>query len=982
MENPNKLEIRIDTDVSNKLYRGFKSLIANSTGIASAIITIDAEKGAKNLKKLAATNLHFNTEEEKLAFDLISESLQNALFKTRSEAFKEYSITKESPIDNEAYQALVEIQSTTLSESFTIDDHFFKSPKGFPLLAPLQEALKELFLSVGINKENASNLSLELKDYFTIELHRYWRKNSINLKPLHDYFNSSPFSKSIEDALEWEEYYIKLRRTANSTVFDDTVTLNDLYISLRGYYLAKQETTEEKEYDTYIQHIIDIQKHLNTWINETDANDYIRVLSGGPGRGKSTLCKIWAAELTVKNKDWQVLYIPFHLLNLKNSLEEMVQEYINFPHLPFTQSPLYKLKGTENKLLLIFDGLDELSAQNLQTADIVKQFIDELRHKLGSYNLENLRIKVLLTGRDLVIQHCQKIFRSSQQFIHLLPYLIPTEKHSEEFEFDYDHIDKDNLLKKDQRDFWWAKYASQKELSYTNMPLELKKLSHLDDITSEPLLNYLVAITWLRNPDVFNTETNLNTIYQTLISDVYKREYAPKKTHKSAREIDDPQSFLALLEMVGLAAWQGGNTRTTTTVAVEEFINQLGTGKLKKQFKEYKENKHTNTDRLFLAFYFKESTKQNLSTPTFEFTHKSFGEYLVAKGIVSLIKRCNRRYNKYQDNVDDDDYTPFESEHVIKDFLLISHSVLDMDIVKFIENEFQLIHLNDSIDLNSFHNNICTWINYSIKEMEAIDGFINSQKYQSWNSKLKIYRNLEELLMVIRGIVARILNTKNALDLNIGDWYKRNTFYNKRPIGLLYLNHLLLSSISANYLVNANLSGANLVNANLSLANLSGANLEGANLEGAYLAQVHLDRANLEGANLNVANLDRANLNEVNLDGAHLDGAHLNGAYLNGAHLNGAHLIGAHLTGTHLTGAHLIGANLEGAYLIGANLDEANLIGANLNRAHLDRAHLDGATFEINNLLKVKTLYKCTGLTNGQRFFLKKKRPNIFDKID
>ena len=940
MENPNQLRIEIDKDLSNKLYRGLKAVIANSLGTATAVVKLDAEKGFKNLKEIISTDTRFDTVEKKLAFELIIGALEKALLKTREEAFKEYSITNENLVENEAYQSLINTQIDTFNQSFTIDSNFFKNPETLPLLPPLQESLCKLFESTGINSVNAHNLSLELKVYFSIELHRYWQKNSPALKPLLDYFESSPFSQNIETKLEWQEYYITLRRIANLTVFSDTVSLQNLYVSLRGYYIKKVKedssiNIEEvnRENSTHTKYIIDVHKHLNQWIKKTDRHDAIRVLSGGPGRGKSTLCKIWAAELTTQNKDWQVLYVPFHLLNLKSNLEEMIQEYIKLPHIPLKSNPITNLKDSKNKLLLIFDGLDELSIQNLQTEVVVKQFIEQLRHLVNAYNYNNLHIKALLTGRDLVIQHCQKIFRSDSLFIHLLPYLLTKNKDKHQLNMPLDSINNEGILMQDQRELWWAQYASQKELPYQGMPPELKKLTHLNDITAEPLLNYLVAITWLNRPEIFNKNTNLNTIYKTLISDVYKREYALKPIHISAKEIGDEQSFLAILAMIGLAAWQGGNTRATTTLTVDNFINKLGTSKLKKQFKEYKDNKNTYTDRLFLAFYFKESTTSTLGAPTFEFTHKSFGEYLTAQGIVSLVTRCHRRYNKYLENTDDD-ATPYEEEQVIKELLLISNYTLDEDIVKFIENEFELIHTKASLDIKSLHDNICKWIHYSIKAMETVDSFITAtDKHLTWNYKLKIYRNLEELLMVIRGICATILDSKIEIDL--GQWLTRNQFHNKSSIGLKYLNHI--------FNLSSDLTGADLTGADLTGADLTGADLTGAYLTGADLTGADLTGADLTGADLNRADLNRADLTGAYLKGAYLNRADLTGAYLTGAYLTGAYLTGADLTGADLKGAYLNRADLRGAYLTGADLNRADLTGADLTGADLNRADLTGA---------------------------------------
>lgn len=977
IKNPNQLEIKIDSKLANQIYRSFKHIIANTVGMASAVIKVDLEKGAAELKELVHQDTRFDSIEKKVAFELITEALKKAIQKLREAVFKEYSIQPTHLAENKTYQTLIQKQESVFKAGFVIDASFFKQPKQFALLPPLQQLLQELFKSIGLKDKNALHLSLELKEYFVIELHRYWREHTLQLQALDAYFKS-PFSATVDNILEWQEYNIHVRRTANSTVFDDEVTLNDLYISLRGYYVVKEEAEDYLDKDTFIQQVIRVEDSLNQWLVEDDKVDHIRVVSGGPGRGKSTLCKIWAAKLTEQVKDWQVLYLPFHLLSLKDSLENMVEEYIKLPHLPFTQSPLVRLKGSESKLLLIFDGLDELSAQNLQTADIVKQFIDELRHKLNHYNYEQLHLKVLLTGRDLVIQQCQKIFKTSPQFIHLLPYFIPSkDRQNTPYFANYPIQDPENLLEADQRNLWWANYASQKKEHFNGMPKELIDLSHLDDITTEPLLNYLVAITWRRSPEIFNKGTNLNTIYEQLIGDVYERDYAPTSAHHSSKEIGSKKDFLAILEMIGLAAWQGGNTRATTAQAIDNFIKKIGSNKLKKKFKAYKDINNTHTDRLFLAFYFKEAANHpTTGVPSFEFTHKSFGEYLTARGIINLFKKCNRRFIKFQEE-DDEDSLPFESKEVLLELLQISQYPIDKDIITFVKNELTLLCEKNRPVLIKFHDNLCTWINYASTAIETIDPLIYPKQHLSWNSKLQIYRNLEELLMVIRGTAAATLDKKSPLNFNVQNWYKRITFHDSFPIGVKNLNHISL--------VKENLLGAVLLGAVLARAVLAGANLFGADLSGADLFGANLERANLERANLVRANLFGADLSGADLSGADLFGADLFGANLHGANLYGANLYGAVLAEAVLASTYLSRAVLLGAILIETDLSEANLsgavlLGADLTGAILSKVDLSEAKFEMHQLLQVKTLYQCKGLSKEQQEALLKQRPDIFDK--
>jgi len=54
-----------------------------------------------------------------------------------------------------------------------------------------------------------------------------------------------------------------------------------------------------------------------------------------------------------------------------------------------------------------------------------------------------------------------------------------------------------------------------------------KELIHpdLDEITAQPLLNYLVALSFTRGKLDFSSDINLNSIYSDLVAAVHERGY-------------------------------------------------------------------------------------------------------------------------------------------------------------------------------------------------------------------------------------------------------------------------------------------------------------------------------------------------------------------------------------------------------------------------------------------------------------------------
>ncbi|NIM14422.1 MAG: hypothetical protein GTO45_20575, partial [Candidatus Aminicenantes bacterium] len=148
------------------------------------------------------------------------------------------------------------------------------------------------------------------------------------------------------------------------------------------------------------------------------------------------------------------------------------------------------------------------------------------------------------------------------------------------------------------------------------------------------------------------------------------------------------------------------------------------------------------------------------------------------------------------------------------------------------------------------------------------------------------------------------------------------------------------------------------------------------------------------------------NLSEINLRGARLRGVNLLvvipmdvdllSLYSKINKLSGPNLMYVDLTGADLWDATLMGANLWDATLSsailqcgdlrGANLWDATLTGANLWGANLTRAYLGGVLLHkaigltVEQLLKVKTLYRVKGLPPEMEKEIKKKKPDLFEE--
>ena len=108
------------------------------------------------------------------------------------------------------------------------------------------------------------------------------------------------------------------------------------------------------------------------------------------------------------------------------------------------------------------------------------------------------------------------------------------------------------------------------------------------------------------------------------------------------------EQFIRILEEIALAAWHGDG-RTTTIKEIEDHCDNSG---LRRLLEIFEEGAKAGVTRLLAAFYFRQSGVRS-NEKTFEFTHKSFGEYLTACRLVRAMERIQKRLDRRQEDMEE-----------------------------------------------------------------------------------------------------------------------------------------------------------------------------------------------------------------------------------------------------------------------------------------------------------------------------------------
>lgn len=840
-----------------------KDIEMNPKDFALSLVKLVFSKGSDSWTELLGSlNLSKNSREEQawiLFFSALTASLTELL-----DDYPELLPPNPTPRNDEINETFVNrvIQQFETQEIILTSD-FFKNPNEFldnPAWATL---ITDWLEAIGFQDEHFRHAFVSrLKSQFTLALHEEWSRRAEQYTEIVKYLDS-PFLPAAKRERELARYRAFLQKQVDERVFNETFGLREIYIRLRAYY----ETHNEHE-SIIEKHVVNLDEEMNDWIDNPNSDTRLRIICGGPGSGKSSFAKMLAAEQALK-PDLLVLFVPLHHFELqgylKTSIISFIKDFFNLENINLTQ---------QDRVLLIFDGLDELSMQGVGAEQIAKDFIIKVQTTLQS----NPRWKAIITGRDVAIQTHKTSFNKSNKpkmLWHMLPYFLDEDEKEA-------YTDHNELLATDQRNQWWQIFGRLKGLPYdSGLPQELAT-EHLQPITREPLLNYLVALTYQAKRIQFDKNTNLNQIYADLLESVYERQYEQAGIHRSIQPLKlDKEDFERILEEIALTVWHS-NGRTASISMISKQCEDANLDKFQNSAKQ------DGVMRLMIAFYFREFGKNEVNEKTFEFTHKSFGEYLTARRIV----RCLRE-NMLNKTLED---------AFIEWLKICGAEAIDGHLYKFIAGEIQLIsqHQGGIETLLSYQKLMFDLLTIAVKEQTPV----KKLNLETFKDDLKYSIHAESALLILHGLCAnhtqQVLEQKDEQFKSLfPKWFQRN-------------QHGTLLYRACQYL---DLSKSWLDFVNLWRVNFYGANLRGATLFKANLLRADLSKVDLSEAMLIGIDLSDTNLNEANLSGANLSRADLSRADLSGASLHAANLIKANLTGTKLVRAKLTGANLTHALL-------------------------------------------------------------------
>lgn len=881
------------------------------------------------------TELELKVEE--LAWLLIARSLTQAI----TEMLTSDQDLFGSNVDEAAIASVAAKIENKINESeIAINNDFFEAPHHLALLDDLEIVLIEWFQQLGLDEAKAKSTYERLKGQFSFSLDKEWLTNASQYILIIDQLNT-PFTKATIKQRNIRQYRSWLQQQVNERMFDEAFGLKQIYVPLRAYYL-KPEKQDQKIVDQDLIEPLDIVTHKNVnkvvcdleseiqeWLKEYNEHDTLRVISGGPGSGKSSFTKILAANLSAQS-NIPILFIPLHHFHLSDYLLEAIKKFVE------NQLILSHTNMTEEKdLLLIFDGLDELSMQSgTNAAEVSNRFITEVQDALRDRKKFNW--KAIITGRELSIQSQQHKLKKPKTIYYLLPYYID-EENREGFN------DANSLLMVDQRSEWWQKLAKLKGFKLDNLPKELAT-KHLEPITTEPLLNYLVSLSYLKEDGiVFSENTNLNEVYADLLDSVHERKYTDSGTHRSVDSIDK-KKFIRILQEIALTVWHENGR----TASVSQITEQCKKANIDSYFKEFTKDAESGVIRLLMAFYFRKFDGNN-SDETFEFTHKSFGEYLTAKRIMLELSKMLNEVERFKEEAD----SGWTLEDAFGKWISVcGPQRLDIYLREFLAGEIQILASTDSglHRISKFQELLVELIQMAVNGQSPV----KKLGLDSFSEDLEYSRNSEIALLELHSLCAKrtkkiIKNVSYKEPESFDIWLARLNYLRKAFLNNLNLANLNFKnsfnecdfdstilddsflmfnkfyecdfkdvSMKESFLVGVNFNGNSLSNVNFSGAKVIDTEFKNINLkkikfEKTVLLEVDFKKCNLKNTDLSESSFNA--VGKVNFIDSNLENVNFKNANIGSASFIDSNIVDANFEGTNHEEAYFKGSNLKGTIL-------------------------------------------------------------------
>ncbi|MDY6780970.1 MAG: pentapeptide repeat-containing protein [Cyanobacteriota bacterium] len=684
-------------------------------------------------------------------------------------------------------------------------------------------------------------------------------------------------------------------------VFAENFTFKDIYVPLK----VKSVDKNGKLIEDAPTHI------LENWairiIHAEDKKEQVMFVQGGPGRGKSVFCRMFADWVRQHlHPVWTPVLIRLRDINtFEKNFEQTLRAAVNTD---FAKNDDGWLTDQNTRYLFLLDGFDELRMEGRTTGGI-EQFLKQV----GSFQRNcaessQFNHRVLITGRELALQGIERFMPPNLERVEIQP------------------------LEEGQQAQWLEKWARLTEgespfaigiFQDGRLPEQVQKLKQ------EPLLLYLMAAMHRDNElnlEKFEGTTKVEAkvlLYQKMLDWVLTKQ-RPQWLNQELTELQI-EGLRRILAEAGLCVMQSGG-EVASISAIERRLQGDDNAKMLLETAQQRLGEMPLRNAL-TSFYLRPGSQEG----SVEFAHKSFGEFLCAERLTVHLEswslKGGRRYQEFEVSTEQMYWEIYD---------LLGAAPLTPEIVEYLmqllseSNEFSesenVVRLFKRLEQFYFLWSEGRFIdappgNFTQKKMWLLQKEMGLNSINIGARQIDTYAGLNIMILLLE--LERYSYNHDSLKEKItfylcGDPETRN--FDRRKLlrivgysqccGALTFTKVMGKFFKEKYIDSAIFAGIELISPDFSSSKLNRVYFSRAYLLNANFSGADIKSTDYSGAYLNLANFRAADLTDSRFKGADLTGADFRKAKLCDTDFRGADLCCTKLEGTNLKGANVAGADL------------------------------------------------------------------------
>lgn len=640
----------------------------------------------------------------------------------------------------------------------------------------------------------------------------------------------------------------------NEPVFTESFNYRDIYVPLKAKPVNKNGNVDDRA------EAFDLETWTKNTLNHSYKQDKVMFIQGGPGRGKSVFCRMFADFVRQHlHPIWTPVLIRLRdIPKLQPSFRETLREAVNAD---FAESDDGWLTDRNTQFLFLLDGFDELVMEG-RTSGGLEEFLKQVgQFQRDCQQSKDMGHRVLITGRALALHSIERQMPHNLERVEIQPM--------------------DDELQPQWLTKWETQVGKDKSSAFQQFLRDKSCPDRVRELAKEPLLLYLLAAMHRDGKltvEMFAGASGVGAkilIYEQSLEWVLT-EQRPEWLNRELTG-QETAGLRRILAEAGLCVVQSGGECAAIKTIESRLKGDDSAIELIQQARE--RHGEDGLKNALAAFYLQPAAADKGGSV--EFAHKSFGEFLCAERLKESIEDWTRPGIKRQEfymSTDQMDWQIYD---------LLGYGGLTPEIVEYlmallaVSTEFQPVRLFKRLE--NFYLRWCDGEfidappeNLPQKKMRQMREQTPEVKWIGLR-QVDIYAGLNVTILLLE--LHRYAQLRDDLKHEIAFFPcgKKNTdsFDEYRLLRSIGYSECIgiggfLGTV-AKFLRGANLIDANLSGADLIDANLSGANLIDVNLSHADLKGVDLIDANLRGADLRGANLSSADLSSADLRGADLE---------------------------------------------------------------------------------------------------------------